>query len=226
MAGMACEAEAARIARVDVGQGLAYWTVLTGPTLAVVDPVDAYLRHLRFGRSRAESTTKTYAGHLKPLRLPARLHGARARPGPHRAAVRAVPILGRPGAVDAAEPVRGAVVTAAQPSLFAMCALPGCNSPVVSWGEVCGGCQVDFSGFLRPARADQPAPTEQDLAQRDTEVAAAHARQHQLTAAGSSSRRDDLVERRANQRCWLCEERRTCARMPAGWDCDHCRAIV
>jgi integrase/recombinase XerD len=39
--------------------------VLDGPSLVVVDKVDAYLRHLRFGRSRAESTTKTYAGHLK-----------------------------------------------------------------------------------------------------------------------------------------------------------------
>jgi len=44
---------------------LAYWTVLSGRTLDPVRPVDHYLRHLRFGRGRAESTTKTYAGHLK-----------------------------------------------------------------------------------------------------------------------------------------------------------------
>jgi integrase/recombinase XerD len=60
---------------VDVGEGLAYWTVLTGPTLTVVEPVDAYLRHLRFGRGRAESTTETYAGHLR------RFHEWRARHG-------------------------------------------------------------------------------------------------------------------------------------------------
>jgi hypothetical protein len=44
---------------------LAYWTVLSGLTLEPVGPVDHYLRHLRFGRGRAESTIKTYAGHLK-----------------------------------------------------------------------------------------------------------------------------------------------------------------
>jgi hypothetical protein len=51
----------AEIARVEIGAGFAYWTVLAGPTLAVVEPVDGFLRHVRFGRRRAESTTKTYA---------------------------------------------------------------------------------------------------------------------------------------------------------------------
>jgi integrase len=46
---------------------LAYWTVLSGLTLEPVRPVNHYLRHLRFARGRAESTTKTYAGHLKRL---------------------------------------------------------------------------------------------------------------------------------------------------------------
>ena len=57
----------ADVARVAVGPGLAYWTVLSGTMLEAVGPVDRYLRHLRFGRGRAESTTKTYAGHLKRL---------------------------------------------------------------------------------------------------------------------------------------------------------------
>jgi integrase len=55
----------AEIVRVSVIDPLAYWTVLSGPALQVVEDIDDYLRHLRFGRSRAESTTKTYAGHLK-----------------------------------------------------------------------------------------------------------------------------------------------------------------
>ncbi|MFI0480917.1 site-specific integrase [Actinomadura sp. 9N215] len=55
----------AETARVEVGQGLAYWTLLSGPTLLPVLPADHYVRHLRFARSRAESTTKSYAGHLK-----------------------------------------------------------------------------------------------------------------------------------------------------------------
>ncbi|WP_162952289.1 tyrosine-type recombinase/integrase [Streptomyces hundungensis] len=51
--------------RVEVADTLAYWTVLSGPTLDVVEDVDDFLRHLRFGRAREESTTKTYAGHLR-----------------------------------------------------------------------------------------------------------------------------------------------------------------
>jgi hypothetical protein len=59
----------AEIAWVSVTDALAYWTVLSGPGLDVVSDVDDYLRHLRFGRSRAESTVKTYAGHLKGFHL-------------------------------------------------------------------------------------------------------------------------------------------------------------
>ncbi|MCX4580282.1 site-specific integrase [Streptomyces sp. NBC_01571] len=33
--------------------------------MTVVGDVDGFLYHLRFGRARAESTTKTYTGHLK-----------------------------------------------------------------------------------------------------------------------------------------------------------------
>ncbi|MFF5029729.1 tyrosine-type recombinase/integrase [Streptomyces collinus] len=59
----------AEIVRVPVSDELAYWTVLAGPTLAVVGDIDDHLRHLRFGRAREESTTKTYAGHLKRLHV-------------------------------------------------------------------------------------------------------------------------------------------------------------
>jgi len=59
----------AEIARVGVTDVLGYWTVLSGPGLEVVEDVDDYLRHLRFGRAGQESTTKTYAGHLKRFHL-------------------------------------------------------------------------------------------------------------------------------------------------------------
>ncbi|MET9394634.1 MULTISPECIES: tyrosine-type recombinase/integrase [unclassified Streptomyces] len=61
----AADRPTAEILRVEVTDTLAYWTVLAGPTLRVVEDVDGFLRHLRFGRTRAESTTKAYAGHLK-----------------------------------------------------------------------------------------------------------------------------------------------------------------
>jgi len=82
-----------------------------------------------------------------------------------------------PAAVDAVPPAQlgllgGTVVTAFQPSLFATCALPGCTSPVVTWGDVCSGCQVAFNDYLRPGRPDQLVPTEHDIEQRDLDVAA------------------------------------------------------
>ncbi|WP_284750867.1 tyrosine-type recombinase/integrase [Arthrobacter sp. efr-133-R2A-120] len=46
---------------VKMPSGTRYWTVI-GDDLLVMSEADAYLRHLRFGRDAAESTTRTYAG--------------------------------------------------------------------------------------------------------------------------------------------------------------------
>ena len=43
--------------------GRAYWTVIDGDYLKVA-VADAFLFDLRFGRDRAESTTRVYAGEL------------------------------------------------------------------------------------------------------------------------------------------------------------------
>lgn len=52
-----------RALRVEVTPALAYWTVVDEDWCPV--PVaDAFLRHLRLGRDRAEGTTKAYAGDL------------------------------------------------------------------------------------------------------------------------------------------------------------------
>src|SRR5271154_2574375 len=48
---------------VRLPSGAGYWTVLD-EELAVVPVADAFLRHLRFGRGGAESTTKSYAGSI------------------------------------------------------------------------------------------------------------------------------------------------------------------
>jgi integrase/recombinase XerD len=48
---------------VRLPSGAGYWTVLD-EDLAVVPAADAFLRHLRFGREGAESTTKAYAGSI------------------------------------------------------------------------------------------------------------------------------------------------------------------
>jgi integrase/recombinase XerD len=46
---------------VRLPSGLTYWTVLDAE-LRPVEPADEFLRHLRLGRDRAESTTQAYAG--------------------------------------------------------------------------------------------------------------------------------------------------------------------
>ncbi|MEV5542071.1 hypothetical protein AB0L13_35090, partial [Saccharopolyspora shandongensis] len=51
----------ARLFPVRMPSGTQYWTLL-GPDLRPLPEVDAFLRHVRFGRDQAESTTRTYAG--------------------------------------------------------------------------------------------------------------------------------------------------------------------
>jgi site-specific recombinase XerD len=48
---------------VRLPSGARYWTVLDDD-LAVVGEVDAFLRHVRFGRDQSESTTRAYAGSI------------------------------------------------------------------------------------------------------------------------------------------------------------------
>lgn len=43
--------------------------------------------------------------------------------------------------------------------------------------------------------------------------------------ASRSPRSEGEPERKANQRCWLCEERRTCTKQAHGWECDVCLKI-
>ncbi len=57
------EAVTVRAFRVKLPSGVCYWTVLDDE-LVVVDEVDAFLRHVRFGRDGSELTTRSYAGAL------------------------------------------------------------------------------------------------------------------------------------------------------------------
>lgn len=100
-----------------------------------------------------------------------------------------------------------------------------------------------------------PATAEQitaDLAARDRGIAAAYTMQAATEVAATTTDRPayeaavlllaergvnaaspvskviaaaEVTERKANQRCWVCEERRTCTREAIGWACDSCRAI-
>lgn len=51
---------------VTMPSGVRYWTVLD-EALAVVEPADGFLRHVRFGRDGAELTTRAYAGSIALL---------------------------------------------------------------------------------------------------------------------------------------------------------------
>lgn len=96
------------------------------------------------------------------------------------------------------------------------CVLPGCAALVEVVGTPCDGCLTAFGLLLR---ATGTAPmTAAEIDERDQAVADAYREQREIAAAD--------VERRANQRCWICEERRTCTRAPAGWECAACVAIV
>lgn len=75
--------------------------------------------------------------------------------------------------------------------------------------------------------------TAEAQAKRDTETQAAYA---VLLAGGdpavAAGGRPTAVstsaqepERKANQRCWMCEQRRTCTKQTHGWECDTCREI-
>jgi integrase/recombinase XerD len=51
--------------RVRLPSGDRYWTLLDEVDLTPVAEVDEFLRHVRFGRDQAESTTATHASALK-----------------------------------------------------------------------------------------------------------------------------------------------------------------
>lgn len=123
-------------------------------------------------------------------------------------------------------------------SLWATCILPGCTQPVVDALDVCDTCRTIFGDYLR--ETDRPASyTATDIAERDAGTADAYRRMRELHESFDITAERALLaaksERAAaqargeaekpNQRCWLCEEHRSCIRRPGGWECRRCRDI-
>jgi len=102
------------------------------------------------------------------------------------------------------------------------CALPGCRALVAEPGNVCPGCREAFGDYL--------APVERDVEVGAEDVAARYAARDEAVRAAYAARRTPApaaeLEMRRNQRCWLCEEHRTCTRTPTGWECPTCQAIT
>ncbi|GAA1083184.1 hypothetical protein [Tsukamurella spumae] len=107
--------------------------------------------------------------------------------------------------------------------LFARCVLPGCQNPVTGQGEPCSSCREAFGELLAHRPGGEPLSAAAQRA-RDSAARAAY-RVSQATAEAPRPRGPAEAERKRNQTCWLCTERRTCTSVAGRWECDTCRAI-
>jgi hypothetical protein len=121
-----------------------------------------------------------------------------------------------------------------QLTLLPECVLPGCKLPTETVGHPCPDCLTVFDGSLGGWRivantAPEAAPpmTEEQIAERDEAVARAY--RNMARAAQGLPAEDYEPERKRNQTCWLCDERRTCTRVAWSgdkqWECDACQEI-
>ncbi|WP_051722135.1 MULTISPECIES: hypothetical protein [Actinomycetes] len=113
--------------------------------------------------------------------------------------------------------------TATALELFARCVLPGCANPVAEQRHPYPDCERACAGFLRStARAPLGA---EDQAARDEQVRAAQRANADLTRAIAAADPTARITR-ANQRCWMCEQRRLCTRVSGQWECRDCQTIT
>jgi len=104
-------------------------------------------------------------------------------------------------------------MTTTVPMLWAgSCVLPGCSMPVEDVTQPCHECLSLLSDVLVPVTGPRMTPA--DVEKRDVTVRAVLAQ-----------RVADEPERKRNQLCWLCEERRTCVETSEGWECDDCQEV-
>lgn len=118
-------------------------------------------------------------------------------------------------------------------ALGPICILPGCRNSVSEQGMPCDECAAAFGSHLRST--DGPPMTAEAQATRDSETQTTYAvlfaggNPALVEAAGgrrlSTSKAPRDAERKANQRCWMCEQRRTCTKQANGWECDACLEI-
>lgn len=97
------------------------------------------------------------------------------------------------------------------------CIVQGCKNSVEREGHVCDECQDAFAGYMVHNPGGHVS-TSEEIAAADAALRNAH-RQQTILEMGAAP------ERRRNQICWLCTERRTCTPEEMGWECDACRGI-
>lgn len=111
------------------------------------------------------------------------------------------------------------------------CVLPGCSTPVADPTQPCDECLTACGPWLRPTT--DKTLTAEIVADRDRGVHVAYAEQLRTQMASKAQRAADTAvaiasgepERKPMQRCWLCEERRTCTRIDGRWECATCQSI-
>lgn len=114
-----------------------------------------------------------------------------------------------------------------QMPLLQECVLPGCHTPMPTAGEPCPDCVTAFGSMLH--RSEGPALTAEQIRERDDAAMAAVRAQQALASLRPqpvTPAPEQAPERKRNQTCWMCEERRTCTRTRDGWECDTCRQVT
>ncbi|WP_280264640.1 hypothetical protein [Nocardia wallacei] len=97
---------------------------------------------------------------------------------------------------------------------------PICGAWVlIEQGPVCGACRAEFGDYLQLL----PAPAETEPPPPESGTDTAHWRTLLRPPVPPPAA---PPEERANQHCWMCEERRTCIRTEQGWECRTCRTIT
>jgi hypothetical protein len=89
-------------------------------------------------------------------------------------------------------------------ALFPPCPLPGCRNITTGPHQPCPGCLEAFGPLLRPGAGPVPDPAV--YAEGDAVVLAILAERRAAPARPGWMR---------SQRCWVCDERRTCRPDPA-----------
>ncbi|MFD6859137.1 hypothetical protein ACFWCF_17570 [Rhodococcus sp. NPDC060090] len=64
--------------------------------------------------------------------------------------------------------------------------------------------------------------THADIEARDNHVRAIYRARRLHTPAAQTTDTEPTTTRRANQWCWMCEQRRICTQTPQRWECSDC----
>jgi hypothetical protein len=107
--------------------------------------------------------------------------------------------------------------------LFAPCPVAGCAGITETEGQPCTACQELFGDYLTRDRSGGRSMTSQQVSEHKAATLETHRRMHTAPAPAQAP---SGPERKQNQVCWICEERHTCTRMSAGWECDTCAQVT